>query len=305
MAAPTREEAFRHCVRVARASGSNFVLAFRTLPRAMFDDMCALYAFMRRTDDLADEDHIPLAQREIALGSWSEQLNRALRGESVDESILIAVADVAQRAMIPAEELQEVISGVRADLIPRRFKTFADLEGYCYQVAGVVGLACLRIWGYSGELPREAAIACGTAFQLTNILRDLREDALQGRIYLPLEDLARFDVHPDWLTETSPRPEVAALLRYEVELAWNFYVQALDLLDHLQPGGQRILGMFIELYATILREIERREFNVQSRRITLPRWKKLSVLCRCLLRRPSNPRRLIARDATSVTAASR
>jgi phytoene synthase len=277
------EASYLHCEQIARQSGSSFFLAFRALPRDMFREMCVLYAFMRHTDDLADDESLAIGGRLELLQAWQRDLTAALNGEYVPGRVLPALADVALRKNIPAEYLLEAVHGVRSDLQPVEFESFPQLEHYCYQVAGVVGLCCLRIWGFEGPEPREPAIACGTAFQLTNILRDLAEDAGRGRIYLPGEDLRQFGYSASDLHARVFNPQFRALMEFETARAWNFYDAALPLRHQLSPSGQRIFRGLFDLYSGLLEQIERANFDIFSRRIRISRWKKAAVAIRCLI----------------------
>ena len=213
--------AFAHCTRLARRTGRNFYWSFLTLPRPMRRDMGALYAFMRVTDDLGDDPAEPLDRRRAAVAEWRARTAAALVSEPVDPgephaAVLTAFADVARRRGIPAALPGDVIDGVAADLAgppavpgaPRVFfETDAGLDAYCYQVAGAVGLCCLHVWGCEGldGAARGPALACGRAFQRTNVLRDLAEDAAAGRCYLPADTLVRFGVEPaDFLPADGP-----------------------------------------------------------------------------------------------------
>jgi phytoene synthase len=278
------EKSYRYCEQVARASGSNFFLAFHTLPRTMFREMCVLYAFMRQTDDLGDEAALPVQERQANINRWREDLAAVLKGEYAAGRSLPALADVVLKRSIPHEYLFDVIRGVEGDLSPRRFLTLAELEAYCFQVAGAVGLCCLRIWGFRGNEPREAAVACGNAFQLTNILRDLQEDSATGRLYLPAEDLTRFGYSEEDLVAGKRSPAFRQLMKFEVKRAWNYYDQALPLRNVLSPPGRRILLAFMDLYSSLLSQIEQANYDIFTTRIRLSRWKKLSVGLRCLLR---------------------
>jgi phytoene synthase len=278
------EKSYRYCEQIARGSGSNFYLAFQTLPRTMFREMCVLYAFMRQTDDLGDNTSLSIAERQTNLDCWRDELSSALRGEYAASRCLPALSDVVLKRSIPQVYLYEVIRGVQGDLSPRRFRTKAELELYCFQVAGAVGLCCLRIWGFRGHEPRDAAIACGNAFQLTNILRDLQEDSAAGRVYLPAEDLARFGYSEESLRAGTRSSAFHQLMKFEVKQAWNYYDQALPLRNVLSPPGQRIFLAFMDLYSSLLTQIEKADYDVFTSRIRLSRWKKLSVGLRCLFR---------------------
>ncbi|TWT55824.1 All-trans-phytoene synthase [Thalassoglobus neptunius] len=280
------ETAYRHCERLARNSGSNFYCAFLSLPRPMFREMCVLYSFMRVTDNIGDDEDLELSLRRQKLLEWRTQVHEAFDTGTSSEPILLALRDVAARKEIPLERFLDVIDGVESDLVPRRFQTFDQLEHYCYQVAGAVGLCCIGIWGYSGQDAEQFAIDCGTAFQLTNILRDLSEDSERGRLYLPLEDLEQFNYSPDDLADQRQSPSFKQLMEFEVERAWSYYRKALPLLECVSPDGRRILRGFFGTYSELLHEIEHRNYDVFSGRVRLSRWKKWSVAMRSLLSLP-------------------
>ncbi len=274
---------YDYCERLTRKSKSSFFFAFRALPREKFREMCVLYAFMRRTDDLGDDPALAMSQRLQKLSAWEEDFRRALAGEQIPDPILTAMTHVVQRREIPPDYLLEVIKGVRTDLEPHEFRNFAELEAYCYQVAGVVGLACLRIWGFKGEEPREPALACGLAFQITNILRDLKEDAGNGRLYLPLDELSQFGYSRSDLQNGLRNQAFQDLMRFQVERARAYYEQSWPLREQLTPEGAKIFCGLHELYWSLLKEIEAADYDIFSRRITLPFWKKASVALKSLL----------------------
>ena len=272
----------QHCLHIARHSGSNFYLAFYSLPRDQFQDMCVLYAFMRHTDDLGDDESKSLEERRSAVSLWRDELQQALDGNPSHE-ILPALADMAARRELPARYLFEVIDGVESDLEPRDFETFDELNDYCYQVAGAVGLCCLHIWGFdrTDEAIRKA-IQTGTAFQLTNILRDLREDQSRDRLYLPVQDLEQFGYTAEELQALALTPAFRELMKFQIERARGYYEVAKTLSPHLSPTGKRILKAMIRTYEEILDQIEKADYDVFSKRIRVSRTKKLAVLCRCL-----------------------
>jgi len=278
------EASYGWCRRVARRSGSNFYLSFLGLPRAKRRAMDALYAFMRHTDDLADDPQ-PLESRREALVRWRDVLQRALTGHfdladqrlppfKEDEPpgcrrgrhLLPALADAVRRFAVPAEHLCAVIDGVEMDLSRRRYETFDELRGYCERVASAVGLACIHVWGFDGREALQPARECGIALQLTNILRDLKEDAQQDRVYLPLEELRQFD----W--------------------AERFYRQGAELIEWLQLEGRRTFGMMMTTYRAVLEKIKRRPADVLRRRVCLSRATKLRIAARwIILPPPLNP----------------
>lgn len=281
-------ESYDHCRALARKTGRNFYYSFLTLPRERMRAMCVLYSFMRVTDDLGDSDE-PEATRKEKLASWRESFVRARETGECDHPVLPAVVDIVRTYGLPVQYLFDVIAGVEMDLAPVRFETFERLADYCYHVAGAVGLACIHLWGFHDERAKAAAVDCGTAFQLTNILRDLREDALRGRVYLPREDLERFQVSTDELAGTNPNGEscnerFGELMKFEVARAREYYARARSLYDYLDPPGRPILEAMLRIYGGLLDEIERRRYDVFTRRIELSRWRKICVTAHILAR---------------------
>ncbi|HWA96937.1 MAG TPA: squalene/phytoene synthase family protein, partial [Pirellulales bacterium] len=190
------ETSYRACKRLTRRTARNFYYSFLVLPRAKRRAMYALYAFLRQTDDLGDCD-APIAERRESLQRWRQSLDRSLAGE-FDSPLLPALADTLRQYRVPLVYLHDVIDGVLMDLDERVYETFGQLCEYCRRVASAVGLACIHIWGFSGDQAAlEAADCSGIAFQMTNILRDLKEDAALGRVYLPSDDLRRFNYTAD------------------------------------------------------------------------------------------------------------
>jgi phytoene synthase len=166
------------------------------------------------------------------------------------------------------------------DLDSRAFATFDDLRVYCHRVASVVGLSCLHVWGYQSDNGRaeRLAEACGLALQLTNIIRDVREDALQGRVYLPTDELSRFGVDPSELAATRPTGRVRALLEYQGARAYEYYRQAERLVDLIDPVGRPVFLTIIGIYRSLLDEIVRRDYDVLTSRVSLPVWRKLTIM---------------------------
>lgn len=260
--------------------------------------MCVLYAFMRWTDDLADAEELPVGIREVALHQWREHVRAALRSSAtpplltksipellqplstastrlVDQHILTAIVDVVRRHQIPEQYLFDVIDGVESDLEARSIDTFTQLEDYCYHVAGAVGLCCIHIWGFEGEQAERLAIDCGTAFQLTNVLRDLSEDAARGRIYLPQADLNQFSYSSEDLRAGVRNSAFEALMKFEVDRARDYYDRSAGLTACLSPPGRRVYSAMRDIYGGLLREIERRKYDVFTQRIRLSGFQKL------------------------------
>lgn len=291
------------CHRIARRTAKNFYFSFIGLPKPRFQAMCALYAYMRISDDIGDDEAQPLHQRRDDMNSWKEALRRSLAGEpaciaptsaSWTErfAVLPALADVVHRFEIPEQYLMDVLDGVSMDLevtdhssgiLTCRFETFEQLQDYCYHVAGAVGLCCIHIWGIRDQRALPRAIDCGLAFQLTNILRDIGGDAATGRIYLPVEDLRRFDYSLEQLQLRVRNSDFTNLIRFEVERARTYYSRAEELFDFIDPVGHPILAAMMEIYGGLLTVIEQRQFDVYSQRVSLPRWRKLLIAGKALL----------------------
>jgi 15-cis-phytoene synthase len=282
------------CVELSRREARNFYYSFLVLPGDRRRSMCALYAFLRRTDDLADAPG-PVEQKGPALEAWRRDLDEALDGRAEAWPGLLALADSVRKHEIPARYLHDVIDGVEMDLSPRPFATFDDLALYCYRVASVVGLSCLHIWGYRSDGGRAEALAesCGVALQLTNIIRDVREDALNGRVYLPQDELARFGIDPAELAAPRPTGRVRALLEYQGARAYEYYRRAEPLASRVDPVGRPVLSAIVGIYRALLDEVVRRDYDVLTSRVALPGWRKLAITARSLGARFARPLREI------------
>jgi phytoene synthase len=277
----TRARSDAYCERLAARAAGNFYHAFRILPALQRRSMCALYAFLRIADDLSDEGGTIQARRQ-ALAAWREALHAALAGE-YRHPIYPALHHAIALHGIPPHYLEEVLDGVGMDLEVSSYATFGDLYGYCYKVASAVGLACIHIWGFRrGAEPLAAAEAAGIALQLTNILRDVAEDAGRGRIYLPGEDLERFVVSPEDLHQGACGESFRALMRFQADRAYAYYDAALPLLDALSPPGRAVFLVILRTYRALLDAIVRHDFDVLSERITVSRWHKLWLAVRAL-----------------------
>ncbi len=275
------EASWRHCESVARRRARNFYYSFLALPPARRRAMCALYAFMRECDDLSDGHR---ASRE-ALLEWRRHLEDALRGSLPPHPLWPAFLESVRTYRIPHDCLYGMIDGVSSDLEPRTFETFDDLYRYCYLVASVVGIATIHVFGFSDPRAPHLAERCGIAFQLTNILRDVREDALNGRIYLPREDMARFRVAPEMLSAPSVSPQLRSLLAFELSRARAFYDEARPLIEMVDPECRHALWALIEIYRRLLDRIEKGNYEVLASRIRLPALEKTAIALRAILRR--------------------
>lgn len=272
----TPEASYAFCERVARRQAKNFYLSFLLLPRPRRRAMCAIYAFMRYCDDLSDAAGI--ADRPAAIARWRQDLDAALAGRFPPHPLWPAFADAVARYHIPHRYFHEMIAGVSSDLEPRAIQTFDELYRYCYQVASVVGLTIVHIFGFDKPEALELAEKCGVAFQLTNILRDVREDAENGRVYLPAEDLARFGVQPADLRRVGVTPALRNLLQFEAQRARTYYRESAPLVDMVSPESRASLGALIAIYSRLLERISKADYQVLSRRIRVPAWEKLWIL---------------------------
>lgn len=238
--------------------------------------MFALYAYMRVTDDLADEP-APPGQKRLALADWRARLAAALEGRFT-HPVHAALCDTVARFGVPARYLFDAIDGMDTDAGPVRMAAFAELYPYCYRVASAVGLACVHIWGVRpGATFAEAnppAEAAGIAFQLTNILRDLREDRARDRVYLPADELARFGCPPEEWADPA-RESFRALMRFQVARAREYYRRGAALVPLLSTEGRAIFRVMHGTYQGLLDEIERRGYDVFSGRVRVPKWRKL------------------------------
>jgi phytoene synthase len=261
---------------VARSRARNFYYSFLLLSSEQRRAMCAVYAFMRYCDDLSDE---PGASR-AAIDRWRADMEEALAGRFGPHPVWPAFHDTVNRFHIEPDYFRQMIEGVASDLEPRRFETFEQLYGYCYQVASVVGLTTIHIFGFRSPEALPLAEKCGVAFQLTNILRDIREDVERGRIYLPAEDLRRFGVAAEDLRAGNRNAAFLALMGFEAARARAYYNESRPLLELAQPRSRPSLGALIAIYSRLLERIERSGFDVFSRRVRLTALEKSWIVAK-------------------------
>jgi phytoene synthase len=273
------EQSYDYCRRVARTRARNFYYSFLLLSSRQRKAMCAIYAFMRYCDDLSDE---PGATR-AAIDRWRADLDSALDGRFSGHPVWPAFHDTVQRFGIPRQYFHEMIDGVASDLEPRRFETFDQLYRYCYQVASVVGLTIIHIFGFESPEALGLSEKCGIAFQLTNILRDIREDAGLGRVYLPAEDLIRFGVSEADLAASSRTPAFTALMAFEAARARRYYEESAPLLDLVHRRSRASLWALIEIYSRLLDRIKRCDYDVLSQRVRLSALEKSWIVVRAIV----------------------
>src|SRR5438874_10077948 len=229
-----------YCRRVARAAARNFYYEFALLPAAKRDALCALYAFMRRADDISDSDRT-VQDKSEALKAWRAALERALRGQYEGSRILPAFHHTVEKYQIPAAYFHDLMAGAEMDLTVRLYPTFKLLKRYCYCVAGTVGLCCVHVFGFQDSIALELAPKLGIAFQLTNILRDVREDFAMGRVYLPQEDLARFGCTETDIGADVASPAFVRLMTFEANRAWEFYREGVRLQELISADSRAAL----------------------------------------------------------------
>jgi phytoene synthase len=257
----------QECARIMQHAGSNFALPIRLLPEAKRRGTTALYAFCRRADDIVDDGGDPAAARH-ALSAFEADLAAALTGGNAADPVIRAVVDTVRRFAVPAEYLRDIIDGCRMDLDRSSYETCAELEAYCRRVASAVGLAAIHIWGFRS--PREAipaAHACGLAFQLTNILRDVPEDLARGRIYLPEQDFRECGCSPGDLRAGRIGPGFARLASLNVARAADCYRQAARLDPLLSTDGRIVYRAMFGVYAALFAAVRRAGTRIFSERV--------------------------------------
>ena len=288
----TIAEAYAVCRAIAQREAKNFYYAFRVLPEHKRNAMCAVYAFMRRADDIADDEAMPIVQRREVMAQWVESWRTARRSGISDDPVFLALNDTQRRFAIPDALLEELVQGTTMDLEPRcetemvlqTFATFDELYRYCYLVASVVGLVCIKIFGYTDLRAEKLAEETGVAFQLTNILRDVKEDAERGRIYLPLDLLHEFGVSVDRVKELANGAAMAsndrAMLHVLGAGAEEYYASADRLLPLIDGDSRAALWVLVTIYHRLLHKIAKADSDVFTRRVSLSTPAKLTILAR-------------------------
>ena len=293
----TLEQSRDYCEQLTRAYARNFYYGLRLLPPEKRAAMYALYAWMRLVDDIADhEDGRPLSARIAELEAWRADTHAALDSSlptspaphlPTSSSLLWpAFCEMASTYHVPIRVFDEVIAGQEQDLSPISFDTFEELSAYCVRVAGVVGLASIYVWGFEGgEETEQLAIDRGIAFQLTNILRDLREDASRNRFYLPRNEVNGDMNLPD-LREGRPTPGFEQAMRFQLDRAEDYYRKSAPLESRISPDSRPTLVAMTQIYHALLEKISARPNRVLRHRVSLSLWSKLRIGWRALRARP-------------------
>jgi squalene synthase HpnC len=286
---------YAECHHIARAARSNFYYAFYLLPKPKRDGLAALYAFMRLVDDVADVGE-NLESTQQGLAKWRAAFDEAVTGRSRifdgtaakplgeyaygEREVLPALVDTMRRYNMPARYLHDLISGAEMDLTVKSYPTFDRLHEYCYRVAGTVGLTCTHVFGYRDPRALDLAERLGLAFQLTNIIRDVHEDAALGRVYIPEEDLARYGVSPEDFSRTEATLGVRELLRFEADRAWRIYEESSELIDLIDEDSRSALWLLVRTYSALLARIEAVDFAVFGERVRLSKAEKMILIAR-------------------------
>lgn len=296
--------AYSVCRGITRSNAKNFYYAFLVLPKRKREALCAVYAFMRRCDDITDDASLSLAERRFKLDAWLSELHRAQQGQASDDPILLALTHAQRAYTIPAGLLDELAMGTAMDVesegaetdasgstiatIPPltvRYQTFDELKVYCHRVASVVGLVCIHIFGYRDPAAEALAEQCGLAFQLTNIIRDVKEDAAMGRVYLPEEDLAKFGLSAAELVDRPEAGRFRALLALEADRAREFYRSGEQLIPYVSEDSQPALWVLVNIYRRLLEKIAEHQYDVFGSRVSLTMGEKLRILGKGFLQR--------------------
>jgi phytoene synthase len=284
----TLDRAYAHCRAIAKKEAKNFYYAFVALPSARRNAICAVYAFMRKADDLADDESVSRDERRKNIDTWVAAWKETAKGAPTGDPVFIAVRHAVTRFNIPLSLLDELVAGVTMDLehdtagAPDTYPTFAQLYRYCYLVASVVGLVCIRIFGYTDKRSEKLAEETGIAFQLTNILRDVVEDASRNRVYLPLDDLAAHSVTLASLLHrvpgTPPTANERALLKSIADRAEEYYKSAEELLPLIAPESRPALRVLVSIYHELLKRIVAADYDVFTHRASVPTVQKVAIM---------------------------
>jgi len=293
--------AYSVCRGITRSQAKNFYYGFLVLPKRKRQALSAVYAFMRRCDDIADDPSLSARERQQKLDIWLDAFHAAQAGSPTDDPVLLALTDAQRRFHIPLGLLDALAFGTAMDVeqidpeqnpdqpttpgLQVQYRSFQDLERYCYHVASVVGLVCIRIFGYTDPAAEPLAEKCGLAFQLTNIIRDVKEDAAVGRIYLPQDELEQFGISATDLTSARDASRVRPLLELQAQRAFENYRAGDELLHFVAEDSQPALWVLVNIYRSLLEKIVRLNYDVFTRKVSLTLREKLTILSKGFLKR--------------------
>ena len=266
----------QHAKEIAKKSKSSFYYAFNLLPAQQRNAMTTVYAFCRKTDDIVDENDFSDEVKYENLRKWRVELEKGLKGNS-SLPLLNNLSKIISQFNIPLDPFFDLIKGMEMDIQQSRYPTSDDLMKYCYRVAGTVGLMSIEIFGYKSISTRKYAINLGYAMQLTNILRDIKKDAKIGRIYLPLEDLKRFDYSEEELFSNVYNDNFVALMSYEASKAKDYFSKANRALDISDKPSLFAARAMQHIYFNLLKKLEAKNFNVYSENINVGKTEKAAI----------------------------
>lgn len=272
------DDAYRACAVQVRQAGSSFYYGMRTLPAPKRRAIYAVYAWTRLCDDAVDDFEGEEAERRLTLAEDTYESALGQDWADAADPVSVALGDAVRRFGLSDRPFRALVRGMRMDLSPRAYQTFEDLELYCRRVAGAVGILCIEIFGYSDLRARKLAVQMGVALQITNILRDLREDALRGRIYLPVEDMRRYGVSADDVMGGTLSEAMVELLSKEAARAQARYDEANGLFSLVSADSCACLGLLYDVYSLTLNKIEQAGYDVWSRPVGLSAADKLRLL---------------------------
>ena len=300
--------AYAVCRGIARTRAKNFYYGFLPLPKEKRNALCAVYAFMRHADDISDDASRGVPERRLALNTWLAEWHSVSAGTPTTDPVFFALADAQRRFKIPNDLLDKLVAGTAMDLeavhqepeyshsghvaatavkTVAPYRTYNDLYQYCYYVASVVGLVCIRVYGYTDPRAEVLAEKCGVAFQLTNIIRDVKEDAQMGRLYLPEEDILRFGLTPEEFVMNGRTSldlaRVAPLLEFEAQRARELYQAVDELLPLLDHDSRPAFWVMSTIYRRLLEKIAKQQYDVFKGHIRLSAPQKLAILSKGII----------------------
>jgi len=262
---------------ITKQSKSNFLYSFSLLPKEKNEAINTVYAFCRKTDDIVDNENESLEKKYSRINEWRNEFEKALISGDSKYSLLNNVNLIIKKFSIPVEPFFDLIKGMEMDLKKNRYNTFTELMDYCFNVASTVGLMSIEIFGYNNPRTKDFAINLGIALQLTNILRDIKTDAQHGRIYIPLEDLRRFNYSENDLLSFRYNDDFIKLMKHECERARYFYDEANRSLSKEDKGLMFAARIMEHIYFRVLKKIEKRNYNVFEKKVRVSNLKKIFI----------------------------